>query len=185
MLVGGAAVVGDDCNDCVVVGQRDDAADHAIDGGVGLGHARLAARQGVRVGPAALVGLRQEEVAGVIRGVGFDEQHIPVVALRQVIGHIGQPLMVEVQQLEIGRVIDYAQSVSPWILQEITDVLIDLLRYFLRLRVAGRRPDLRHKELEDIACCAQADKLHAHVAVECLAVNLKAVFPPLGPLAHG
>ena len=73
-----------------------------------MGDARLAARQGVRVGPAALVGLREEEVAGVIRGVGFDEQHVPVVAIRQVVSDIGQPLVVEVQQFEIGLVIDYA-----------------------------------------------------------------------------
>ena len=64
-------------------------------------------------------------------------------------------------------------------------MFVDLLRHFLRLGVAGRRPDLRHKKLEDIACCAQADELHAHVAVERLAVDFKAVLPPLGPLAHG
>ena len=108
----------------------------------------------MRVGSAALVGLREEEVAGVIRGVGFDEQHVPIVALRQVVSDLGQPLMVEVQQLEIGCVIDYAQGVSCWILQEIADVFVDLLRHFLRLRVAGRWPDLGYKELEDIACCA-------------------------------
>ena len=124
-------------------------------------------------------------MAGVIRGVSFDEQHVPVVALCQVSSHLGQPLVVKVQQLEIGVVIDYAQSVACWILQEIADVFVDLLRHFFRLCVPGSRPDLRHKKLEHIACCAQTDELHAHIAIKRLAVDFKAVLPPIGPLAYG
>ena len=59
-----------------------------------------AALYGRSIRAAALIRLGQEEVAGVIGGVGFHQQQVPVAALTQVTGHIHQALVVEFQQLD-------------------------------------------------------------------------------------
>ena len=160
-------------------------ADHRVDRGKGALEPLAAAGEGAGVGAADLVGLRQEEVAGVVGGVGLDEEDVPLTRAGQVPGDVGEPLVVEVEELEVGVVVDDPEGVAGGVLQEVSDLLVELPRQRHRGGVSDSGPDLRHEELEALEAGGHRHQLGLHVPVDLLAVDEEGVAPPLAPLALG
>ncbi len=97
-------------------------------------------------------------MAGVVRGVRFDEKHVPVAALRQIGRNVGEALVVEVEQLEVGVVVEDAQRVAQRVLDEGADLVRQLLGHAGRHGpVAAGRPDLRRQQLEAIGGGGERD----------------------------
>ena len=130
------------------------------------------------------IGGAQEEVAGVVRGVGLRHQQVPVPGADEILRHVRQALVMEFEQLEIGIVVDQAEGVSRGILQEVAHVTVDLIGDGCGLRIAVGRPDLGDEELEGVSLGRQRDQLGPHVPAHLPAVDLEVVQPPLAPLPH-
>ena len=54
----------------------------------------------------------RQEVVGEVRGVGLDEEDVPRILRREVRGDVGQALVVEIKQLEVGIVVDETEGVA-------------------------------------------------------------------------
>ena len=65
-------------------------------------------------------------MARVVGSVRLRHQQVPIPRGRQILRHIRDPLVMELEQFEVGIVVDQAQCVTHRVLQEIPDVLVDL-----------------------------------------------------------
>ncbi len=179
---GGPAVVGDDQEDGLLVRQAHQPPDHPVDGGVGPGHSLPAAPEGRGVRSAGPVHVPHPEVVRVVRGVGLHHEQVPLPRPRQVAGHVRDALVVKLQELKVGVVVDQAEGVPRRVLEEVPDAPVDLAGHALRVGVAVRGPDLRDEQLEHVRVGRQRDQFHADVAPHPRPVDLEAVQPPVAPL---